>query len=561
MGKPPPKVKVMEDNKKNNMPEENAKITDISELQKENENVDAFIKENIKGFDNIKPDEGLPEEVSTKITDGMPIPTPELQEVKKKKHKGLKIAISFAACLCAVLLVATIFLDPLRSMIYDMTSTITNGALDAATFESDFATGTAGGSSEKKPSAAIKGEAVFDGSEKDIIGDAAATDDGLTGTSSKSYIADIEAGEIEVTPDDKDTDTESTVSKVIDEIIEQNTQQGSLTAGEWNDNDNWDFFKKVIKSNQDFVSYQKSFSIYPSERIAVTVNSSGKPVVNATVMGYSSNNELIWAAVTDNQGKAYLFPNLFTDKSQDSIASVKVVSGSFETTVKTESKKELTVDLENAEAVKKALDLMFVIDTTGSMSDELNYLQWELQSIVNTVKNENPDITIRLSINFYRDEGDEYVVKANPFSSDIENTIEGFSSEEAAGGGDYEEAVEQAVANAINEHEWDETSYARLMFLILDAPPHETDEVVETMNNAIQAAAEKGIRIISVAASGVNKRTEMMLRSFAVVTGGTYTFLTDDSGIGNSHIEPTIGEYEVKPFKQVITDVINGYLK
>lgn len=528
-------------NKENKInPQENSteKITDIA-VEREKAADNEFIKSNIKGFDNIKPDDTLPEQVSSKIiSDTSSAP---LQEVKKKKHKKLKMIIGIAACLCAVLLVATAFLQPLRSIIDG--SGMFFSLKSSAT--ADSVIGDTNG--VKLPDKAIKGEIAAGSVEK---------------------APEIADGKIDIVTD---ADTPTTIDGTFDGDGEvdtaanpdanNNEQEGSLTAGEWNDNENWDFFKKVIKSNQDFVSYQKSFSIYPSERVAVTVNTSGKPVVNATVMGYASNGDLIWSAVTDNNGKAYLFPNLFNQKSQDSISSVKVVSGNAETTVKTEGKKELEVDLENAETVKKALDLMFVIDTTGSMSDELSYLQWELQNIVNSVKNDNPDITIRLSINFYRDEGDEYVVKANPFSTDIENTIKNFSSEEADGGGDYEEAVDQAVANAINEHEWDESSYARLMFLILDAPPHETKEIVESMNNSVKTAAEKGIRIISVAASGINKRTEMMLRSFAVVTGGTYTFLTDDSGIGDSHIEPTIGDYEVKPFKQIITDVINGYLK
>lgn len=51
--------------------------------------------------------------------------------------------------------------------------------------------------------------------------------------------------------------------------------------------------------------------------------------------------------------------------------------------------------------------------------------------------------------------------------------------------------------------------------------------------------AKNGIKIIPVAASGVDKDTEFMLRFFEVATGGTYVFITNDSGIGNDHIDAT----------------------
>ena len=66
-----------------------------------------------------------------------------------------------------------------------------------------------------------------------------------------------------------------------------------------------------------------------------------------------------------------------------------------------------------------------------------------------------------------------------------------------------------------------------------------------TSLSPVQAAAQ-GIRIIPVAASGVDKGTEFLLRFIDISTGGTYSFLTDDSGIGNSHIEPTVGSYQVE---------------
>ncbi|MGN0517942.1 MAG: VWA domain-containing protein [Acutalibacteraceae bacterium] len=507
---------------------------------------DAIIAEGIKGLDDIKADEALPQQVEQAV-DNQACPVPQavtLSEVKpKKKHKGLKIAMSIAACFLVLLLVAAPILkntlNGLLEGISDKAVTAING------IDSKDLTGG---------SASLKGEHgkfslseefatdTFDGSAEigESIMDSMGTDDG----SGLSVLTPIEPE-----PDDPGK-----------EIIET-PSAGQLTAGEWNDNKNWDFFSKVIKSNAEFVEYQKSFSIYPKERLEVIVKSSGNPVVNATVTALSAGGDVLWVAVTDNEGTAYLFPSLFDDKAQNAISSINVVSGDKQKSVKVDGKSSIEVDLESAKKYSKALDLMFVIDTTGSMTDELYYLQWELKNIIETVKEQNSNIPVRLSVNFYRDEGDDYVVRDYEFSTDIDECVSNLIKEEAEGGGDYEEAVEQALENAINDHDWNKDAYAKLVFLVLDAPAHETDEITESLHSSIEKAASQGIRVISVAASGVDKRTEMMLRSFAVATGGTYTFLTDDSGIGGSHIEPTIGQFTVRQFNECIIDVINSYLK
>ncbi|MFB6351217.1 MAG: hypothetical protein ABEN55_03150, partial [Bradymonadaceae bacterium] len=61
--------------------------------------------------------------------------------------------------------------------------------------------------------------------------------------------------------------------------------------------------------------------------------------------------------------------------------------------------------------------------------------------------------------------------------------------------------------------------------------------------------------------SGIDKSAEFLLRSMAIATGGTYVFLTDDSGIGGNHIEPTIGEYEVHKLTDLLTAVAVRYLQ
>jgi len=95
---------------------------------------------------------------------------------------------------------------------------------------------------------------------------------------------------------------------------------------------------------------------------------------------------------------------------------------------------------------------------------------------------------------------------------------------------------------------------------VLDAPPHYTPERCEKIRSLAARAAEKGIRIIPIASSGVDKETEFLLRLLDIYTGGTYLFLTDDSGIGGAHLKPTVGQYNVEYLNGLMVKVMARYL-
>ena len=195
---------------------------------------------------------------------------------------------------------------------------------------------------------------------------------------------------------------------------------------------------------------------------------------------------------------------------------------------------------------------MFIVDSTGSMMDEMVFLQKEFSDIAE----KTGDANTRYSVNFYRDEGDDYVTKCSDFTSNI-NDVQGILNEETAdGGGDLPEAVDKILEECINSTGWSEKS-VKLAFLIFDAPPHEGKE--QSLQASVRAAAEKGIRLIPVVASNAERETELFGRAVAIKTGGTYVFLTDDSGVGEGHLEPVIGKYEVEKLNELIIRVINSY--
>jgi hypothetical protein len=110
-----------------------------------------------------------------------------------------------------------------------------------------------------------------------------------------------------------------------------------------------------------------------------------------------------------------------------------------------------------------------------------------------------------------------------------------------------------------NQLRWKEDrDTARVAFLIADAPPH-----AQHMNatlTAVNALRKKGVALYPVACSGYDDACEFVMRSAAMLTGSQFLFLTNDSGVGNSHAEPTIPYYQVEHLERVMIRVIASEL-
>ena len=331
-------------------------------------------------------------------------------------------------------------------------------------------------------------------------------------------------------------------------------QAGLLTGGEWNDNAHWADWNALYITHEDWISYKLAWKNETDCRIAVKVTSNGEPFEGAKV----SCKSAISSAVTDNNGMAYLFYKAINGPTEPITVEFGGTSKTIDGVI---GNAEVECDLGEIarDTEVPSLDFMIMCDTTGSMGDELEYLKVELESIVRKIKSDNANIPVHTSVNFYRDEGDEYVVRQFPFTDDIEQAAKAIQEQRADGGGDFPEAVHTALDSAINNHSWSENS-VKIMFLVLDAPPHDDAQIVDSVNKSIREAAEKAIRIVPIASSGIDKSTEYLLRTMAFTTGGTYTFLTDDSGVGNSHLKPTVGAYNVEKLSDMMIRIVNSYL-
>lgn len=203
------------------------------------------------------------------------------------------------------------------------------------------------------------------------------------------------------------------------------------------------------------------------------------------------------------------------------------------------------------------LDLAFVVDTTGSMADELAWLTKDLKRLVRDAKRAAPGVDIRFGLVVYRDDGDAYVVKNYGFTR-AQSQMQGWlRSQSAGGGGDYPEAAGRALASAAALN-WRRGKGERLLIHVADAParPSRAKGYLQAAN----VAAQKGIQIFGLGASGVGPEAEFLMRQAAVVTGGRYMFLTDDSGVGHGHAEPTVACYQVTALSKLVSRVLRSEL-
>jgi hypothetical protein len=336
---------------------------------------------------------------------------------------------------------------------------------------------------------------------------------------------------------------------------------GLLTAGEVNDFSKWIMWNDLSES--DLSEHKDNWKFYPFNRYTVQLNNEFKAPVFGAKVNLLENGYVVWSSFTDNTGKAELWINPFTNiKSNEKNLSVEIeYQGKYEFI---DSPKKFSEGINffqiKSGCVKpKSADIVFLVDATGSMGDEINYLKLDLQDIMKKISDTIPNLKFNLGSVFYRDTLDNYLTKYSDFSQDVNVTSAFIADNNAGGGGDFPEAVHRGLDVAINRMSWNPESITKVIFMILDAPPHNNPEVIAELQQQILKASEKGIRIIPVACSGVDKSTEYILRSMALLTNGTYTFLTDDSGIGNPHIKPSTDKYEVETLKELLIRLVYQY--
>ena len=333
---------------------------------------------------------------------------------------------------------------------------------------------------------------------------------------------------------------------------------GQITAGEWNDLYNWKEWIALLEE-ENYKTMESYWNISARNRYSIlALNENDQPLSNVEVALKDNKGNILWSAKTDLSGRAELWEGALDIKN-----NAHIITGKYNGKSKTLRELNLVNQGSNVIRFQEAcqeevsVDIAFIVDATSSMSDEIRYLQSELLDVVNRVKNERMDLN--WASVFYRDTGEEYVTKKSPFSKKADDVLAYINNQYASGGGDFPEAVSEALEAGVQELSWRLDSDIKLMFLLLDAPPHGDEASMKIFKDQVKLAAAKGIKIIPITASGINRETEFLMKFTALLTNGTYVFITDDSGIGNAHLDPVVKDYEVEKLNDLIVRLITSY--
>lgn len=180
-------------------------------------------------------------------------------------------------------------------------------------------------------------------------------------------------------------------------------------------------------------------------------------------------------------------------------------------------------------ANKPLVDVVFVLDTTGSMGGLIQAAKEKIWSIASTLSSAQPAPEIRIGLVAYRDRGDDYVTQVVDLSSDLDSVYAKLMDFEADGGGDGPESVNQALNDAVNRISWSQNPQSyKAIFLVGDAEPHMDYQDDVKYPVSIAAAKGKGIVINAIQCGDVSETTRPW-RQIAQLAGGEY-FKVEQSG-------------------------------
>ena len=145
------------------------------------------------------------------------------------------------------------------------------------------------------------------------------------------------------------------------------------------------------------------------------------------------------------------------------------------------------------------VDVVFVLDTTGSMGGLIQTAKDKIWSIATTMASAQPTPEIRIGLVAYRDRGDQYVTRIVDLSDDLDSVYATLMDFQAGGGGDTPESVNKALFDAVHNISWSQDSQAyQVVFLVGDAPPHMDYQDEASYPEIVAAAAGKGIVINTI---------------------------------------------------------------
>lgn len=345
-----------------------------------------------------------------------------------------------------------------------------------------------------------------------------------------------------------------------------------LQAGEIDDNDDFPTYVDYRRTFQ-----QTGYLVHDrdvSERHVIRVtNTRGLPVLGAEVLIYEGRS-LVTALRTTATGSVYFFPMAYPDHMQAQSYNVTVSKGQESASFTIDRSRRdaawpVTLNVPGAGQPVK-LDVLFLLDATGSMSDEIDELKDNILSMSAQIDALPGSPDVRFGLVHYRDRGDAYITRVVDFTGDVNAFQQQLMGVSANGGGDGPESLNEALHDAIHDVSWRVEDTVSLIFLVADAPPHLDYSQDYDYAQEMQIAAEMGIKIFPIGSridgnAPEQKVAEYVFRQLAQFTGGNFIFLTyqdtpQSSGEPGTDYTIDEGSYTVEDLDRLVVRLVQAEL-
>jgi hypothetical protein len=341
-----------------------------------------------------------------------------------------------------------------------------------------------------------------------------------------------------------------------------------VTAGSVDDNVDWD----------EYLRYRQEFDAkgIAADRITVegrqvfrVVDSADQPVLGATIEVRDGRGATAATLTTYADGRALFHPPTTVDPNSQQrpryTATVRKGSATQEVSLDP-STRSYDVRLVTAATTEPvSLDVVFLIDTTGSMGDEIDRLKANISSMTEKISALPAAPDVRYGMTLYRDQGDLFDTRSFELTGDLGAFSDALDEVQADGGGDTPEDLNAGLRDALDLQPWRGEDTVKLVFVVADAPPHLDYAGSTSYATSVVQAAARGVKVLPIGASGLDEQGEYVMRQLAQVTLGRFVFLTygvDGASPGESTpMNVERDQYSVLPLDELVVQLVADELE
>jgi Mg-chelatase subunit ChlD len=342
-------------------------------------------------------------------------------------------------------------------------------------------------------------------------------------------------------------------------IAPPSAYQSPLTAGQVDDNAKFDEYVQYLQESQSLPALHMNVA----QRLFVRVlDSSQQPVAGARVQLFDGQRQ-VFDGLTVSDGRVLFFPGAAgADQVQEFRAMITRGNQQVEAKLRADVAEQTASIALPDNTGPVGLDIVFLMDATGSMNDEIEQLKSTVATIASRIEQLQGSSKPRLGLVAFRDRGDDYVTRSWDFTADVQQFQSNLANVQAGGGGDNPESVNAGLRDAIRLPGWSDNSsgrHLRMIVLVGDAPPHldygDDTKYTELLREAVAA----GIKIFPIGASNLDSTGEYVFRQFAQVTQGQFIFLTYENGVSGAPGTSTqnhVSDFTVRNLDSLVVNLV-----